>query len=265
MKNSLRPPDDAILQAFLKVRDGWSAEVVVCDVRLNRDFVDACRVLGLSHAEYELNFRLFNLRKAGHLAAYPSSRRKGKGPGAVQKAASNAARFLERQFQTTVGRIICDPCMRGELDSLMAMFLPACPEFEARYAVLTLRKKSRLKPEPVGRIVRAVGGAMHPVLDLKIEEIPVSPGVYLFFDSEGTLYAGKADNLRRRIVDHLDSWLARDLIAQIREGKRIPVFLGYHVLKSDIQGLELGAYETEIIRSRSPQHYRAGKLPEEGK
>lgn len=251
---------DNVLAAFLKVRDGWAAEYVVCDPTFNKLFIDACRRSGSNiESESQLNMQLLNLRKQGALTSHPSTKRKPKGDSSIQNAVGNAARFLERQFHTTLDRIMCDPAMRTEFDSFIAILLPGCPITEARFAALTLRKKRSLRPEVVGRVVESVGGAMTPILGIDLTKIAEEPGAYLFFDRDNTLYAGKADNLRRRIEEHLTTWTARELLAQIRTGRRNPIFLTTHVLKSDISPRILGAYETEIIRSRGPSHNIAGK------
>lgn len=251
---------NAVLAAFLKVRDGWAAEYIVCDPTFNGLFIAACRESGAStEGELELNSALLNLRKRGELSGFPTTRRKPKGSSSQQNSVGNAIRFLERQFKATLDHIMCDPAMRAEFDSLMAILLPGCSATETRFAALTLRKKRGLQPEVVGRVVESVGGAISPILDLDLSLIPKTPGAYLFFDRENTLYAGKADSLRRRVEEHLNTWTARELLTQIRSGKRDPVFLTTHVLKQDVGARTLGAYETEIIRSRGPSHNIAGK------
>lgn len=251
---------DTVLTAFLKVRDGWAAEYVVCDPDCNRSFIEACRDAGAkTESEFQLNSVLLNLRKRGALSGFPTAKRKAKGNGSIQNAVGNAVRFLERQFQATLDQIICDPVMVAEFDALVLLLLPECSVTEARFAALALRKKRALRPEVVGRIVESTGGAIYPVLDLDLENIPNEPGAYLFFDRENTLYAGKADSLRRRVEEHLCTWTARELMHQVRSGQRPPIFLTTHVLEHNVSPRTLGAYETEIIRSRGPSHNVAGK------
>ena len=259
MKSSRRPNSDLVLRVFLETRDGRSPEYVICEPTANRRFVDTCRRLGATESEFDLNFQLLNARKQGKLTGQASARRKPKGSATIQESVENAVRFLERQFSTTVDRILCDPRMREEFDSLMQLLEPGCPELEARYAALTLRKKGMLRPELIGRVVQSIGGRLIPVTELRLDDVPKEPGAYLFFDHENTLYAGKAENLQNRIADHMDTWLARDLIKQIRDHRRTPVFLVMHLLRPGIASLSLGAYEAEIIRSRNPAHNLAGK------
>lgn len=123
---------------------------------------------------------------------------------------------------------------------------------------------SKLKPEPVGEVIRARSSDAYELagLEAKLNHLPDRPGVYLFFDEESTLYAGKADSLRKRIGDHISTWTYRELVNQIIAGNRRPIFVIYHELSVDITARELAAYETELIRSRDPEHNRAGKIRE---
>ena len=258
MKNS--PLSKIVLEAFLHVRDGWAAEYVVCEPNLNAQFIAACRRGGVMATPGSvLNVQLLNLRKQGALTNYAATKRKAKGDPSIQKIVENAIRFLERQLQTNVDAIICDTALRDQFDALVQLLKPGCSVLESRYSALTLRKKNALKPEIVGRVIASTGGAIHKIVELTVGALPTEPGAYLFFDEENTLYAGKADNLRRRIEDHLSTWTARDLVTQIRDGRRAAIFLAIHVLPADITAQSLGAYETEIIRSRNPSHNRSGK------
>ncbi len=255
-----------ILMAFDKVRDGRSSEFVICDPETNASFLATCRQMGLgvvAVSDSQINQRLSNARKHGDLKSHKTTRRKMRDPNLTKYrgAVENTVRLVERQFQKTVDDIICDVHLRTHFDSLVEFLSPGVPPLESRYCALTLRKTKQLQPEPVGRIIRAVS---HRVLKLEavedqLDQVPTGPGLYIFFDEESTLYAGKAKNLRNRIGDHVQQWHYRDLIASIRKGNRSPVFLVYHELPIQITAYDLAAYETEVIRSRDPQHNRAGK------
>jgi len=126
---------------------------------------------------------------------------------------------------------------------------------------LSLRKSNRLKPEPVGQVVRAISSRILELTNLEgdVDNLPSKPGVYIFFDEEKTLYAGKADDLRARISNHISTWTYRDIIQGIQRGHRTLVFVVFHELPVTISARELTAYETELIRSRDPEHNRAGR------
>lgn len=259
--------DFRVREAFLLVREGRAAEYVICDPRLNENFLVAARQLGVEGSEATINSELINLRKANLLKDYPATRRKKSDPQRHRyiNAVLNAVRLVERQFNKNVDEIICDPQMRVQFDAMIQFLSPGTSSFEAQYAALSLRKSNRLRPEPVGQVIRAVASNILNLSDLEsqLEDVPEGPGIYIFWDDEITLYAGKAERLRNRIQNHISTWSYRDLINQINKKERSQVFVVYHALPVTISAKELAAYEIEIIRSRNPEYNRAGKLTNE--
>jgi hypothetical protein len=255
--------DHRVKQAFQEVREGRSAEYVVCDKILNEKLLAKTRWLGFQGADAEINTHLINLRKRGLLKDCPTTNRKKPDPGRNRylNAVLNTIRLVERQFGKNVDDVICDPETQVQFDAMIQFMMPGMPAFEAQYAALSLRKTNRLKPEPIGQIIRAVGSNILNLSELEkqFSKLPEKPGVYIFFDEDVTLYAGKAKKLRNRIKEHISTWAYRDMIRQLRERKRPPAFVVYHELPVSITTKELAAYETELIRSRDPEHNRADK------
>jgi len=255
--------DARVKQAFIEVRQGRCPEYVICDSDLNEQFLSVARRLGITGSDAEINSALMNLRKQNRLKDCPTTQRKRPDPERDKyiNAVANVVRLVERQFQKSVDDVICDPILRAQFTALITFVKPDVPAFEAEYAALSLRKANKLKPEPVGQVIRAVGSRLIALVDLEaqLSKLPTKPGVYIFFDEEITLYAGKADSLRARISDHVSTWAFRDLVKQIKDKRRPPAFAVYHELPVAITAKELAAYELELIRSRSPLHNRAGK------
>jgi hypothetical protein len=255
--------NEKVKKAFIEVRDGRSPEFVICNAVLNEKFLAAARRLGVKASDAEINTELINLRKQCKLIDCRTTRRKKRDPGLkdYQNAVLNVTRLLERQCGKNVDDIICDPQTRSQFDAFMQFMSPKTPAFEAQYAALSLRKSNRLKPEPVGQVIRAVCSSIKCLQDLEEQsgDLREAPGVYIFFEERTTLYAGKADNLRSRITDHASTWTFREMIRGIRMGRQSPVFVVYHQRPVSISAKELAAYETELIRSRQPAHNRAGR------
>lgn len=254
---------DIVLQAFLKIRQGKSAEQIICDEDLNMHFISQCRIEAPNWTDEMCNTKLLNLRKAGRLVNYPTISKKR--PFVDAKQYSNcigqAIRLMERQFKTNVDQIICKPEWRYQFDAITQFLLPGASVFESRYMALNLRKTRRLLPEPVGQIITPIDSRIIPLnaLENRAKEIPNTPGVYIFFDELSTLYVGKADDLRRRVIEHVSTWVFRELVSAINSGKRKIAWVAFHALKLGISSGELAAYEHELIRSRQPEHNRAGK------
>ncbi len=256
--------EKVVLEAFLTVRSGRSAEHVICEDSLNQNFIAACKKSMPEIADGDCNTELLNLRKAGKLTAFPTNSRKR--PSAEARNYSNcvaqAVRLLERQFSTNVDQIICIPERRCQFDALVQFLLPGGSEFEARYKALTLRKTKRLQPEVVGQIIRPTTSHMISLdeIETRSGEIPPDPGVYIFFDTDTTLYVGKADDLHRRVTEHVATWSFRELVSAVQAGTRCAAWVAFHALSVTISPREMAAYETELIRSRQPEHNRAGRV-----
>jgi hypothetical protein len=252
-----------IKRAFQLTREGRSPEFIICDESLNSKFRSEARRLGFAGTEAQINTQLMSLRKQGKLKDCPTTRPKKPDPQRHRylNAVLNAMRVIERQLGKNVDNVICDPDTRSQFDAMIQFLHPGASPFETQYAALSLRKSRRLRPEPVGQIVRAVTSKIIGLVDLeqRMNEVPERPGVYIFFDEEITLYVGKAEKLRDRIGEHISTWSYRDVIHQIREGRRTNTFVAYHELPVTITPRELAAYETELIRSRKPEHNRAGR------
>lgn len=255
---------EIVLKAFLTVRQGKSAEQVVCDDDLNQSFVFSCRSSAPSASDEECNSTLLNLRKAGKLSDYPTLCRKPPHPDAKRLAGcvGQTVRLMERQFGANVDRILCNPDWRCQFDAMVQFLIPGASVFESRYKALTLRKSKKLRPEPVGQVIRPVASSIIPLktLGARISEIPADAGVYIFFDEDTTLYVGKADNLRRRVTEHASTWAFRELISAINHRSRGNAWIALHALPIALSGREVAAYEQELIRSRQPEHNRAGRI-----
>jgi hypothetical protein len=266
VRRNQKSRDECVIEAFAEARDGHSPEFVICDAELGENFLAAVRRRGLVADDAEVNTALINLRKQNKLKRWPTTKRKPRDPdlNRYRNAVMNSARIVERQFRKNVDNIICDPQTRAQFDAIVQFMCPGVSAFEAQYAALNLRKSNRLRPEPVGQIIRAVASNVMNLLDLEtgLADLPAAPGVYIFADEDSTLYAGKAINLRSRISDHISTWTFRDLIQQIRERRRANAFVVYHELPVEISARELAAYELELIRSRSPDHNRSGHVTE---
>jgi hypothetical protein len=257
---------DVVLRAFLAVRDGRASEYVICHPDMDASFISRCRTeIDVAVAsEAELNRCLNNLRKQGLLSKYPTTRRKKPDPQRheYEHLVLNAARLIERQHGTTIDEIICDPDDRTKFDTLTKMLHPSISAFEARYTALSLRKSSRLKPEPLNRFLAAMGAAILPISKLEASRltIPTGPGLYVFFDEKMTLYIGEADSLQQRIGDHCSTWTFRELTRLIDQQKRSEAFLAYYELAKETGKRTLRDAETELIRSRDPRHNRSGAI-----
>lgn len=108
-----------VREAFLAARDGYSADAVIADPERDARFLATCRGMGTDASDFELNHCLYNLRKSRALEGYPTTRRaRAARRDEYEFAVEIAARFLERRYNTTLDRFICDPVLAAEFDGL---------------------------------------------------------------------------------------------------------------------------------------------------
>lgn len=245
--------EEAIIRSFLSVGGQFSADRVIVDPELNERFVLACRDAGLTMPTADLNCRLLNIRKKGHLprtgrctATYFSDEED------YRFAAEIAARVLQRRDGYALDAILCDPELCRELDGLAQEIAPGFSSLQYRWAALNLRKSKKLSPEILGRVIQSETVLSFRIEGLSSEAIPTSQGLYVFYDLPRTLYVGEASNLRSRLKKHLDHSDNRGLARWFWEHGITGALLEIHVLPCDTPVAHRRALETELIRSRNP-------------
>ena len=253
MPFSRKELSDSLRDAMHEVCDSFSVDRVVADPQMNAEFVAACRRLGLEQSVAELNWLLFNERKKGNLAS--SSRARSTTFPDLEDfrfASEIAARVLQQKHGTTLDRIICDPALATELDALAASMAPGFDSLRYRWAALSLRKNSRLKPELLARMLPPTSTQFGAVPSLSISDLPTSQGLYLFYCPTETLYVGEAENLRKRVGKHLDHSDNKSLARWFWESGFQDVKLELWLLPNDTPTPKRRAIESDLIRSRHP-------------
>jgi hypothetical protein len=249
-KPDLRQLKEAILAAFLEVREDASADWVIADPELNARFLQQCRRRGIEQAGASINRTLLNLRKRGDLGHLGSRRITVRDQPEYQFAAEIAVRSLERKHRVTLDDIICDPQLAREFDSIAQEISPGYAPVQYRWAALRLRKTRRLRPEILGRVVPTEVVGPIAVSDLSLDSVRAQQGLYLFSNREKMLYIGEAQNLRARLRKHLDHSDNKFLARYIWEFGKDDLLLEYHVLPEGTRTDVRKALETELIRSR---------------
>jgi hypothetical protein len=254
---------EAVREAFLAVRNGNSPDAAIADPELNQRFLDECRARGLTHTLSALNLCLLNLRKAGELRGLPKSKRvRVPNQEEYRFASEIAVRFLERRDGISLDLILCDPAHAARFDEAAAKIAPGFSPFHYRWAALNLRKRKRLGPELLARVVPAEAVVTCKVTELDPKQIPVRQGLYLFLEPTRVLYIGECRNLCKRIGQHLDHSDNRGLAHWLWEHGASDLHVEYHVLPKEVSTRVRKALEAELIRSRKPIFNVAGVAPD---
>ncbi len=250
---------EAVTRAFLATHEGRSMDdVVICD-RLNKKFIEAASSTVGDVEPRDLNWHLLNLRKSAKLGPVTTVRRTLRNQEEYVHAAEIAARFMEDLYNVTVDRLLCNPGMRQHFDKLAGSIAPGHSNYEYRKAALNLRKRGRLKPELVNRIMRSGRRTkMVHAIDVLADasRIPELPGLYIFEDESGCLYTGESRNLRSRVSKHLDHSDRKSLAHyfwrnDIRKIRVELIAFDKESLGADRSNRK--ALEASLIQSRSPR------------
>lgn len=147
--------ETAIKRAFFSVQQGHSTEDVIINDSLRDTFLRACdselKELGLRpKKEFDYNWTLENLRKAGKLGSVFS--RKLKEPpvtkdASYKRAKEVAVQIISQGLKSSIDRVMCDPAQRGEFDRKTKNIAPGIDLYLVRKAALNYRKKGRRKDE----------------------------------------------------------------------------------------------------------------------
>jgi site-specific DNA-methyltransferase (adenine-specific) len=243
---------ETVRKAFFAVRGECSPDVVVADPDLNQRFIGECQNRGLIQSPTVVNQCLLNLRKSGDLAGLKSKRVVVRNQEDYRFASEIAVRFLERRDQVSLDQIICDPSRATQLEMIAARIAPGFSPFEYRWAALNLRKRKRLGPEMLGKVVLAETVVNGRAQDISPKDIPIRPGLYLFMSSDQVLYIGECQNLRKRIGKHLDHSDNKGLAHWLWQNGTPDLHLEYHVLPAGTAVRVRKAMEAELIKSRKP-------------
>ena len=164
-----------------------------------------------------------------------------------------ATRFIERRDSVTLDDVICDPARAIEFDVLAQQIAPGFTPLQYRWAALSLRKNSGLRPELLARVVTVESVQRSNIAELDLSKLPDAQSVYLFYCSTKVLYVGETTGLQSRIRKHREHSDNKGLARWIWEAHDEPLFVEYHILPSNTPTRVRKAIELELIRSRKPE------------
>jgi predicted HicB family RNase H-like nuclease len=195
----------SIIQAFGEVRKGCSADRVVADPALNRQFLSRCRELGLSGTDFDLNWTLLGARKRGLMSDLPKTKSYTVAKrDEFEYAPELAVRHLQLMKDVSLDRIICDPDLAEEFDRYAMQLAPGFTPLDYRWVALGWRKAGRMRKDLENRVEVPKLEPVCGVTQLKASSLPKTGGLYLFSSPRRPVFLGQTDDLRHRIERHLD-------------------------------------------------------------
>jgi hypothetical protein len=250
--------EDVVRRCIFATHDGYSTDDLIIDDTLNEAFIRACRKELPLAAAAALNWELLTLRKRPPgIGKVTRVTRHHKHDDYIH-AAEIAARHMEDAHLLTIDRVLCDPEIRREFDSLALSIAPGISTYLLRKAALKLRKARQLQPE----LMKRVTDWGTTILMFAAEElvtdpacIPRLPGIYIFRDTTGYLYIGEAGDLLQRVRKHLYHSDRKALARYLWENGVEDLSVELHTFRKESDGNKSRcrkAYEAELIRSRKP-------------
>jgi site-specific DNA-methyltransferase (adenine-specific) len=241
-----------IIEAFTRVRDGYSADRVVLDPALNQGFAEECFRVGIAGDIRAWNNALFQLRKDGKLAHLPTTRRteiSWEQCDSFLFASEIAWKQMLDEGYASLDEILCDPVAADHFDSIAREYAPDCKSLECRLGALKLRKAAKVartdsKTLRFGRLEAPI-----TVSAANWSKIPNSRGAYLVVDAddERPLYAGESLDLRTRFTYQFSSETRKSIKSW---GRR----LALRFLLVEREPTRLLAYQSLFVRRFSPPH-----------
>jgi hypothetical protein len=245
-------PMAVILQAFLEVREGYSSDRVIADPEMDRRFLHRCRELGLAGTDFDLNWKLFNARKDGHLSNLPETRKytvSSERTDEFEYASEIAARYIQQKNEMkSLDKIICDPDLAREFDEAAHRLAPGFSSLEYRWVALALRKAHRLTPE-TRNVQYPEFSLLGPTNAVDLSQVPYDEGIYVFQSEKEAMFIGETNNLRHRIEKHLGASESQGLPDWLYAGHDIQIGI------SPLPGVSQSArkaMELKAIQARRP-------------
>jgi DNA modification methylase len=204
-RNTKREIDRGILEAFLAARDGFSADRVIADRDLNREFVSLCERLGLPGKPRDWNRRLFNLRKANRLSGLPRPRKTEISASDMDRC-EFACEIAIQEFAENgcaLDKLLCDPDKADEFDRrVRSMVKVDLSSLLIRWAAFRIRKRAHYMRRKRAAVASPIGRPRTTYLahDFDLQCVVEGPGLYWLqsADELRKLYVGKTENLRQR-------------------------------------------------------------------
>lgn len=202
--------ENAIIESYGNVGQGYPADYVLCHSDLNKEFASECRKRGVGGNAFIWNRLLLNLRKQGKLPTSTNQppRVNPKQLNRYDFASEVAWRLLAIDYQKTLDDILCSPEFAKEFDRLAKMFGPDDVEsFEYRRAALTVRKRTKPARETATKNLSDwMKKKLQPVSidDIRNPKYEI-PGTYVLQNDGAAIYAGESENIRAHIEMMLDN------------------------------------------------------------
>jgi site-specific DNA-methyltransferase (adenine-specific) len=258
--------DRLVVKAFEDVRDGAAPDAILWDKGLARAFARRCRELGLQASDAFLNRRLLSIRKNikrynKHGITIKPSTKSQSHPSIVPQSAHVIEFALVRlryRYGASIDDILIDPTLADQFEGLASKIAPGLSSEDLRLGALYIRKTRYLARSDLPRIqsldVRVVERALsEPVslVELKVADVPLSPGLIELKEGDKYLYVSRNEELRPT-AKQFQSGKAFELVANGFWKPDLEAITLQYAPGDKIEGVGTGLWERRLIHDRDP-------------
>jgi ribosome-binding protein aMBF1 (putative translation factor) len=262
------PTVEAVTKAYVEVRgpELHSTDRVIADPDLDCRFLELCRRFGAAGTDFDLNWRLFNARKASQLGGIPKARKFSIARPELDHflfASEIALRILlddkaEQGLELSLDRVICDPELAKEFDKIARRLAPGFSPLQYRWGAFNLRKASRVQDE-AQEAKPPEFSTVGFTRNLEMEDVPTAPGLYVIGEDEQPLFVCDTLNIRNRVERHFrygGGHILPDWVLRGREPKRLTLGV------CPMAGHSSHAIEVSEFRAKTCMHPPLNVCPE---
>lgn len=198
--------ESSVIEAFGEASEGQSTDYLLCDPKLSKRFLSACRERSLPGDARMWNSFLLRIRKSGKLPKSTNSglRLSYADMDPYSDGSEAAMRLVGIDYGMTLDEMLCSPQAASEFDQLAGMFSPGYSSFEYRWAALALRKRAGTRRyRTIASDQQEYWSQQRKPNRLAIEKCLSAkydcPGVYVVLFEDSVLYVGETRSIRDRV------------------------------------------------------------------
>jgi hypothetical protein len=268
----VRPPSPterdaaAIVRAFEEIRDGASIDELLWNKDLAVAFAGRCRECGLEMPRFELIRGLFRVRKhaaryRAHGIAIRPAARKPVHPGIVPEYAhviEFALVKLRYRYGASIDQILMDEVLGEKFEDLVHQVAPSLSGRDARLGALSIRKHREIKRGSLEKldaldldVIETAWRGTVRLSNVRLEEIPVSPGLIELKEEDRYLYVAHNADLRSA-VGRLSTGQAFRLMTSTFWKPRLESITLSFAKGQRVGGTSVETWERKLIHDRNP-------------
>ncbi len=250
--------DSIIVETFAQIHDGYSVDRTLADPQLAARFVERCQQLGIDSQHAAICRRLLRLRKAGGFPV-KTTREDNRNLHPFLIPAELAFAKLTYRYDASYDDLLADPNVGKAFDENVSKFGRSGDAVAYRLAALHLRKNVRSRRKADAKQlaqldISKVEAQWHTpghLSDVRLDEVPVSKGVFSLREPGRYLFLSQSDNLRSGVGVFQDNHVLASVGNHFWSPSPGKITVGF-LKPEDVHGVNLRLFEFKAIEKYQP-------------